>query len=65
MKLALGTAQFGMNYGIANSSGKVNHEEAREILSLGRSVGIDTLDTAIAYGDSEESLVSLLRKIFE
>ena len=59
MKLALGTVQFGMNYGLANSSGQVSLDNAEEILFKARSAGIDTLDTAIAYGDSEQVLGEL------
>ncbi|WAS04152.1 aldo/keto reductase [Gloeomargaritales cyanobacterium VI4D9] len=54
--LALGTAQFGLSYGIANQRGEVPVEEVREILATAREAGIDTLDTAIAYGTSEEKL---------
>ncbi len=53
MKLALGTAQFGLPYGIANQSGQVSREEVCQILAVARESGIDTLDTAVAYGDSE------------
>ena len=56
MKLALGTAQFGMAYGIANRLGKVSADEVGAVLRLARSAGIDTLDTAVAYGDSEHRL---------
>jgi hypothetical protein len=56
LKLALGTAQFGQTYGIANNSGQVSRESAKEIIDLARAKGIDTLDTAIAYGDSETCL---------
>lgn len=59
MRLALGTAQFGTRYGIANRSGKVSPAEGGAILSVARSAGIDTLDTAIMYGDSEEMLGKL------
>ena len=55
-KLALGTVQFGLPYGIANQGGQVSRAEARKILALARESGIDTLDTAIAYGDSEACL---------
>jgi hypothetical protein len=55
-RLILGTAQFGRPYGIANRSGQVGRDGAAAILSYARSVGIDTLDTAIAYGDSEQNL---------
>jgi len=56
MKLALGTAQFGLDYGIANQVGKVADDELLSILDLARKTGIDTIDTAIAYGDSETRL---------
>lgn len=56
MKLALGTAQFGLPYGIANQSGQVPLDEVAAILSLARGGGVDTLDTAIGYGDSEQRL---------
>lgn len=56
MKLALGTAQFGMDYGIANRGGRVPQDEIAAILTRARSGGIDTLDTAIAYGESESAL---------
>lgn len=55
-RLALGAVQFGMQYGIANRAGRVSLEEAAAIVRAARSAGIDTLDTAIAYGDSEERL---------
>ena len=56
MKLALGTAQFGMKYGISNVSGKVSQEGGKAILKYAASAGIDTIDTAMAYGDSEQVL---------
>lgn len=56
MKLALGTVQFGLNYGVANHSGQVALSQVQEILALAKCAGITTLDTAIAYGDSEQIL---------
>ena len=56
MRLALGTVQFGLQYGVANTSGQVKPSEVLKILNLARSYGIDTLDTAAAYGDSESVL---------
>lgn len=55
-RLALGTAQFGMNYGIANNQGQVPLTDAAEILRLAQMTGIDTIDTASAYGSSESVL---------
>lgn len=55
-KLALGTAQFGMNYGIANRNGRPPFVEIERILDAASAAGVTMLDTAIAYGDSEELL---------
>ncbi len=59
MKLALGTVQFGLDYGVANTSGRITSEDAQSILHLARATGMDTMDTAIAYGDSEAVLGQL------
>ncbi len=56
MKLALGTVQFGQPYGIANQAGQVSLHEGKAMLQLAADNGIDTLDTAIAYGESEQRL---------
>lgn len=56
MKLALGTVQFGLNYGVANTHGQTSLTEATAIVEEARRAGIDTLDTAIGYGDSEQRL---------
>ena len=53
-KLALGTAQLGMNYGLTNKSGKVNKVEAFKILENAYSNGIMVLDTASSYGSGKK-----------
>jgi aryl-alcohol dehydrogenase-like predicted oxidoreductase len=55
-RLALGTVQFGLDYGIANQAGRVPLLEVTKILQHAAAQGVDTLDTAIAYGDSESCL---------
>ena len=55
-RIALGTAQFGLDYGITNEGGKVTPDEADAILRLCSDAGVDTIDTAHLYGDSEEVL---------
>ena len=55
-RLALGTAQVGLDYGIANSSGRVSDPGLRELLAVAAEAGVDLLDTAAAYGDSEARL---------
>ena len=56
MKLALGTAQFGMSYGINNMAGQVSQHAVQQILQYASLVGMHTIDTAIAYGNSEQCL---------
>ena len=55
-RLALGTVQFGLPYGISNKLGQVTRIEAKKMLEIGIESGIDTLDTAINYGESESYL---------
>jgi aryl-alcohol dehydrogenase-like predicted oxidoreductase len=61
--LMLGTVQFGLNYGIANVNGKPSYETAKEILKTAYDLGITALDTAAAYGDSEEVLGKALTEL--
>jgi len=55
-ELVLGTVQFGLPYGITNVNGQVDKNEAKKILNFAKKVGINTLDTAISYGNSENTL---------
>ena len=56
MRLVLGTAQLGMNYGIANQTGKPDMATARNIVRTAWEGGIRCFDTAQSYGDSERIL---------
>ena len=58
-KLAIGTATFGMNYGTFNSFGQIDTNQANQILALAIDKNIDTIDTAISYGESEKVLGSI------
>jgi aryl-alcohol dehydrogenase-like predicted oxidoreductase len=60
-KLAIGTAQFGLNYGISNQVGQSSFEDVCEILQLAEK-HLDTLDTATAYGNSENVLGQALNE---
>ena len=53
-KLILGTVQMGLPYGINNIMGKVSLENSLEILEYAFEHGIETLDTAEAYGNAHE-----------
>ncbi len=59
-KLVLGTAQLGLNYGIANKTGKPVEREAFEIMKFAVENGISYLDTAYSYGDSEITIGKFL-----
>lgn len=61
MKLALGTVQFGLDYGLSNIQGKTSLDEVESILDYAATVGIKTLDTAYSYGDSETTLGNFLQ----
>ena len=58
MRLAIGTVQFGLNYGINNQKGIVAEKELNSILSDCIKNKINLLDTAQAYGNSESRLGS-------
>lgn len=55
-QLALGTIQLGMDYGIANTAGAPDREEAFHILDKARESGITAFDTARTYGKAEKVL---------
>ena len=53
-KIVLGTAHFGLDYGIHNERGKVPPEEVFKILNRAHESGMYYMDTATVYGDSEK-----------
>ncbi|MDR6224324.1 aldo/keto reductase [Desmospora profundinema] len=61
-KWALGTAQLGQPYGIANKAGKPPRKRAREILQTAVAAGVAYLDTAPVYGNSENIIGDYIRK---
>jgi aryl-alcohol dehydrogenase-like predicted oxidoreductase len=52
-KIILGTAQFGANYGISNTSGNLLIDEATKIINHLRNANIQYIDTAINYSQSQ------------
>ena len=54
--LCLGTVQFGLPYGITNNRGQVPADVVTRILQTASSSGVKYLDTAQAYGISEQIL---------
>jgi len=59
-RLALGTVQFGLDYGISNRTGRVPPDGVAEVLAEVSAAGVGTLDTAVAYGESEAVLGAVL-----
>lgn len=60
-KLVLGTVQLGMDYGIANTTGQPPLQTATALIKRAISQGVDCIDTARAYGNSESVIGSVLR----
>lgn len=56
LKLGLGTVQWGTDYGIANHAGMASMDSVAGILRLAIAAGVNTLDTAAAYGTAEDVL---------
>lgn len=54
--MVLGTAQFGLNYGIANTDGQPAQDQVNTLVRTAIANGVQYLDTARAYGDSEQVL---------
>ena len=65
MKFILGSAQWGLNYGISNSNGKPKRCEVEEIISVADKKNIYFVDTAYLYGDSEKRVGSLCSNKFK
>jgi aryl-alcohol dehydrogenase-like predicted oxidoreductase len=64
MKLAIGTVQFGINYGINNKNGIPSDIDVAEIFDLSIKNNIKYLDTSISYGNSEERISKLANNKF-
>src|SRR5580658_3456445 len=62
-RLTLGTAQFGLNYGVANRSGQPSFDDVCAILRRAYERGVNVIDTAPGYGSSEEVLGKALRQL--
>jgi aryl-alcohol dehydrogenase-like predicted oxidoreductase len=62
LKVGIGTAQFGFRYGISNTFGQPGPEEVMRIIHAARAGGIEIIDTAHDYGDSETVIGRCLEK---
>jgi len=59
-RLVLGGAQLGLDYGIANTAGKPAPGESRALIKTAIANGVCYIDTARAYGNSEEVIGKVL-----
>lgn len=64
-RIALGTAQLGLEYGVTNRSGMPTLKEATRIVREAEERGVATIDTASAYGESEARLGQIGLENFE
>ena len=62
-QLVLGTAQFGYDYGIANQVGQPSYRAVLKILERAFEGGVNALDTAALYGESEMVLGRALKDL--
>lgn len=62
-QMMLGTVQFGLPYGIANRTGQPSYAQVLGIIEAAAAGGVNCLDTAAAYGTSEEVLGRALREL--
>ncbi|MBI96479.1 hypothetical protein CL656_04980 [bacterium] len=61
-QISLGTAQFGLKYGVTNKNDKIDISQIKSILDTSYLSNIKFLDTAIEYGDSEINIGRLKSK---
>ncbi|PWW11552.1 aldo/keto reductase [Mangrovibacter plantisponsor] len=54
--MVLGSVQFGMNYGITNAEGRASPNVIEKIIKQAITEGIEYIDTAAAYGESEATI---------
>jgi len=64
-RICLGTATFGLDYGITNQQEKPSLEEIEKMLALAIQCGVYQIDTAQGYGDAEERLGQIGIKDFQ
>ena len=59
--MTIGTVQLGLNYGIANNGGQPDEAKSFSMLRAAFENGITSLDTARAYGNSEDVIGRFLK----
>jgi len=61
--IVLGTAQLGLDYGIANQTGSPGKKRAQSVVAAAWRAGVTYFDTAQSYGNSEENLGSAIKEM--
>lgn len=61
-RISIGTAQFGMDYGVANAGGRLSRETVFSMLEEALREGVSALDTASSYGESEAVIGEFLSR---
>ncbi|MDB4850448.1 aldo/keto reductase [Gammaproteobacteria bacterium] len=56
MNIIIGSAQFGLDYGISNRNGIVSNKKIKNIIDLAAKNGISEIDTAVNYGSSHAAI---------
>ena len=59
-RLTLGTVALGMDYGISNNGERPGRMQSFGVLSAALKAGINTLDSARGYGESEQLIGDFL-----
>jgi aryl-alcohol dehydrogenase-like predicted oxidoreductase len=59
-KIGVGTAQFGLDYGVSNRRGRLTDAEAEAVLQVAAAAGVELVDTAAQYGEAETLLGRIL-----
>lgn len=61
-QLIIGGAQLGSAYGVNNNSGQLSIDECEELFLLAKQYGIECVDTAYAYGESEACIGEVFKR---
>ncbi len=62
-RVGIGTVQFGMKYGIHNATGQVSYLQIVKILQIALEHGVNFIDTAPIYGESEELIGKAIKEL--
>ena len=61
-KIVIGSAQFGLKYGVRNKNTEISQSGVNDILRLAYNKNINEIDTAFNYGNSHKKIINFLKK---